>query len=188
MNVGTYNYDVVFKGNYSGKKTSVGQVKIVAAPITVSLKKAIEKTYNNSNYKDVDLFSVASLDFSGICGEDMANAGTIKTAFLTASTANSAFTVKCKTNAIEAADNYVLTIEGGAVGSYTNYVIKNYLPGTLKIKKAKLALKAKDAKRVLTMLILHLSLTLLIIQHLQLALLLLLVMWIRLWMVIRLWM
>ena len=146
MNVGLYNYDVVFKGNYSGKKTSIGTVKIVAAPITVSLKKTIEKTYSNTDYKDVDLFSDASLDFSGICGEDMANAATIKAAFLTASTGNSAFTVKCKTTAIEA-NNYVLTIAGGAVGSYTNYEIKNYLPGTLKINKAKLALKAKDAQK-----------------------------------------
>ena len=147
MNVGEYNYDVVFKGNYSGKKTSFKKVKIVEAPITVSLKKAVEKTYSNKDYKDVDLFSDASLDFSGICGEDMANAATIKQAFLTASTNANAFTVKCLTTAVEAADNYVLTIAGGAVGSYTNYVIKNYLPGTLKIKKAKLALKAKDAKR-----------------------------------------
>ena len=148
-----YSYGVTFKGNYAGSKANVGSFKINKAPITVSLKNSIKKTYTSANFKDVDLLADAEFNYSGIVGEDVANAATIKAAFTTASTANqgtSNFVVKTSSDAINVGNSYVLGITGGTVGNtYTNYEIKNYLPGTLEITPIELTIKAKDANKTI---------------------------------------
>ena len=146
-----YTYGVTFKGNYAGSKANVGFFKINKAPITVSLKNSIKKTYTSTNFKDVDLLADAEFNYSGIVGEDVANAATIKAAFTTASsTGDSKFVVKTSSDAINVGKNYVLGITGGTVGNtYTNYEIKNYLPGTLEITPIELTIKAKDANKTI---------------------------------------
>ena len=54
-NVGSYNYGIKFKNNYSGSKTAgwitAAKFNVVAAPIVVSMND-IKKTYNGTNWKD----------------------------------------------------------------------------------------------------------------------------------------
>ena len=140
-NVNTgYHPTITFAGNYKGTKDPVATFAITAAPITVSIDD-IEQTYNGADQKDQK--ANAKFTYSGIVGDDVANAATIK----------AAFTAPTKVEVASEAKNvgtYTLVLsEDATVGTYTNYKMETYVPGTLTIKKAELKLKAADETKAI---------------------------------------
>ncbi len=140
-NAGTgYTPLITFAGNYTGTKSPTTPFAITKAPITVSIDD-IEVTYDGADHGDQTGEAAVKFSYSGIVGDDVATAATIKTGFTAPSE------VKVATEAINAG-TYTLALKEDAVGSL-NYAITTYVPGTLTIKKAELKIKAKDASKVL---------------------------------------
>ena len=130
-----YTPTITFQGNYTGAIVVAAEKSfdVTAAPITVSIDDQ-EVTYNSANQGTLAAGSLTYY-YSGIVGDDIDNAATIKATF-TAPTSVTAGT------AVDAGD-YTLTISGGSGAG--NYYFKDYLPANLKIKKAEITITA-DAK------------------------------------------
>ena len=135
INAGVCNYDVKFKGNYSGTKAHFGTFTIDPAPITVGMED-YEITYDNTDHKTTEYAGAVTFTYMGLVGADVANYATV-TAGFTAPTK-----VQVGSTAKDASD-YDLTISGGAASA--NYQFTTYLKGKLTIKPIELALKAKPA-------------------------------------------
>ncbi len=138
-----WNYDVKFKGNYSGSKANVGTFTIDQAPITVGMED-YEVTYDGTDYgpdpgTDANFATLVTFTYMGLVGKDVANYETIVGAFTTEPTS-----VKVGSTAKDAGD-YELTISGGTAGG--NYVFNTYLKGKLTINPIELAIKAKPANK-----------------------------------------
>lgn len=142
LNVGTYNYDVKFKGNYSGTKAHFGTFKIVQAPLSVDVEN-ITETYKAAAYTNT--FSAApTLKYYGFVGADVENKAALIAAFTAPSVAVKAGVTAKNANA----DGYALTVSGGSTGVSSNYKFVNYLnTGKLIINKKEVALKAKDCEK-----------------------------------------
>ena len=183
-----YLPNITFQGNYTGVINPTVGFKVAKAPITVSLKKDIHRTYTGSNYKntevkdavakvdfaDVDAYNAAKgraltaaqfaalpaaekiktpaipaaeFNYSGIVGDDVAMAATIKAEFTaptSVKTANTADIIVVNN------DGYPLTITGGAAGDGTygkNYEFKTYLPGKLIIDPVELYIQAANKQK-----------------------------------------
>jgi len=154
-----YKPVITFQNNYTGTISPAVGFKVTPAPITVSIDD-IEVTYTGHNWKDhnfvnaqtataasgttpaIPAVAAAKFNYSGIVGDDVANATTIIARF-TAPT-----TVAIATDAINASDTpYSLTITGGSANTSTNYEFKVRETGKLIIKKAELAIKANPANK-----------------------------------------
>ena len=183
-----YKPGITFQGNYSGVINPTVGFKIAKAPITVSLKKDIHRTYTGGNYKNTEVkdavaqvtfadvaaynaakgralraeqyaalpaaekiktpaIPAAEFNYSGIVGDDVAMAATIKAEFTaptSVKTANTADIIVVNN------DGYPLTITGGAAGDGTygkNYEFKTYLPGKLIIDPVELYIKAANKEK-----------------------------------------
>jgi len=136
--IANFKPTITFQGNYTGSITATTGFAVTPAPITVSIAD-IETTYNTTDQQNQK--TAAKFSYSGIVGDDITNATTIKAGF----DASSA-TVTVGSEAIDAG-KYTLTIAGVTAGSSTNYKIKNYLPGKLTIKPIELSIKANDTAK-----------------------------------------
>ena len=142
-NVGTsLKPTITFKGNYTGSLTPSTGFDITAAPITVSIED-IEETYDGvSNYANQSSSSKLKINYSGIVGDDVANANAIKLGFTRPTT------VAVASGTAIDAGTYTLAISNdGGTGSYTNYTFKTWVPGKLTVKKAEIKLKANNATK-----------------------------------------
>ncbi len=158
MNAGDHPYNVVFKGNYSGRKDNFANFAINPAPIVVGVED-IEITYDNANhgntggqnptpinYADANANPKAVFTYSGLKGVDVASAtaASIKNAF----TAPTSVIVKDGADAIDAKD-YVLTISNDGATNNSNYVFSTWLDGKLTIAKKVLSIKAADKEKAI---------------------------------------
>ena len=157
MNAGDHPYNVVFKGNYSGRKDNFGTFTISAAPIVVGVEDIVI-TYDNANhgnnggqnptainYKGHATYP-AVFTYSGLKGVDVASAtaASIKNAF----TAPTSVIVKDGADAIDAKD-YVLTISNDGATNNSNYVFSTWLDGKLTIAQKVLSIKAADKEKAI---------------------------------------
>ncbi len=145
-NVGTdYHPTITFAGNYTGTQDPVATFAITKAPITVSIDD-IEVIYDGTDQADQSGSADLKFNYSGIVGDDVANAAFIKSKF----TKPTSVAVATEAKNV---GTYALEITGGNTGTYDgankNYEFKTWVPGTLTIKKAELKLKAKDASKTL---------------------------------------
>jgi len=139
---GAVNPTIVFSGNYTGEKVAGSTFAITKAPITVSIDD-IEVTYNGNDQKNQSASAALKFNYSGIVGDDVANAATMKAAFTRPTT------VAVATEATNVGTYELAISNDGGTGAYTNYEFKTWVPGTLTIKKAELKLKAKNASKTL---------------------------------------
>jgi hypothetical protein len=128
---------ITFAGNYTGTKAPTTAFAITKAPITVSIDD-IEVTYNGADQKDQTLSADLKFNYSGIVGEDLADAATIKAAF-TAPT-----TVAVATAATNVGTYTLELSNDGNTGIYENYEFKTWVPGTLTINPKEVKIKAAD--------------------------------------------
>jgi hypothetical protein len=143
LNVGDYNYDVKFKGNYSGTKAQFGTFKIVQAPLSVDVEN-ITETYKAAAYTNT--FSAApTLKYYGFVGADVEN----KAALIAGFKAQPTVAVKTGVTATDAnTEGYALTVSGGDTGTGSNYKIVNYLnTGKLIINKKDVTITSNNINK-----------------------------------------
>ena len=140
--VNDYTPTITFKGNYKGSidVTAAKKFSVTPAPIVVSVKD-IEAVYDGTDKGDQTGAIAANIVYSGIVGDDIADAATIKSHF----TAPTALAVDGE--AINKGDYELLFEEDADTGTETNYEITAYVPGKLTITAAPLAIKAKNAEK-----------------------------------------
>ncbi len=137
LNVGVHNYDVKFKGNYSGSKANFGTFTIVPAPVTVTCEDyAIN--YDAADHKTTEYKDAVTFTWMGLVGADVANYADVTSTF------TKPIKVQVGSTAINAKD-YALKIEGGNAAG--NYKLVSRLDGKLTIKKVDLTVKAKNANK-----------------------------------------
>ena len=144
LNVGTYNYDVKFKGNYSGTIAPFGTFKIVQAPLSVDVEN-ITVTYKSAAYTNDFGTSPVNLKYYGFVGADVEN----KAALITDFTQQPSVAVKTGVTATDAnTEGYALTVSGGNTGAGSNYKIVNYLnTGKLIINKKDVTITSDDINK-----------------------------------------
>lgn len=130
---------ISFQGNYKGSIKAATGFAVTAAPITVSVKD-VKVTYNNSDQADQSSNGALEFEYSGIVGDDVASAATIKSGFTPPTSVKAAGTA---TNA----GDYTLTIDGGSASG--NYEFKTYLPGKLTIERKEVTVTAADKSKKL---------------------------------------
>ena len=142
--VGAHNYNVVFKGNYSGTKNNFATFNIVQAPLSVDVDD-IEVTYKGTAYTNQASLGVApTFKYYGFVGADVAG----KDALIAAFTAPTVAVTQAGGATYVKDGGYALTISGGATPAGSNYTIVNRLnTGKLIINKKAVALKAVDCNK-----------------------------------------
>ena len=142
LNVGVHNYDVKFKGNYSGTKAHFGTFTIVQAPLSVDVEN-ITETYKAAAYTNT-FSATPTLKYYGFVGADVENKAALIAAFTAPSVAVKAGVTAKNANA----EGYALTVSGGSTGVGSNYKFVNYLnTGKLIINKKEVALIANDCEK-----------------------------------------
>lgn len=131
---------ITFAGNYTGTKSPTTAFAITKAPITVSIDD-IEVTYDGTDQKDQSASTKLKFNYSGIVGDDVADAATIKAAFTRPTTVAVA-------TAATNVGTYTLELSNdGGTGTYTNYEFKTWVPGTLTINPFEVKIKAADKSK-----------------------------------------
>ncbi len=129
---------ITFKGNYSGAIDAVKGFAVTPAPIVVSVED-VEAVYDGTD--QADQTAKAKFSYSGIVGDDIANAANIKSHF------KAPTVLAVDGEAINVGTYELLMEEDATTGTETNYTISGYVPATLTITAAPLAIKAKDASK-----------------------------------------
>lgn len=137
-----YAPTITFQGNYAGSinVAAAKSFNVTPAPIVVSVND-LEVVYNGNDQAVQTFNPNVQYSYSGIVGDDIENAATIKGKF-------TAPTILAVDGVAKNVGEYELLMEEDATtGTEDNYEITGYVPGKLTITAADLAIKAKDANK-----------------------------------------